>query len=113
MSLFERLGSRHSSRRSYIIPDLFAIQNRTLEMALEGAGLSDTFNVLLQGIERLSGTEMLTSLLLLSKDGKRLLHCASPSLPPEYIQAADGVPVGPASGSCGTAAYRRQPVIVQ
>jgi PAS domain S-box-containing protein len=54
----------------------------------------------------------LCSVLLLDADGTTLRHGASPSLPKEYSQAIDGVQIGPFVGSCGTAAYRRQRVIV-
>ena len=50
--------------------------------------------------------------LLLDADGKTLRHGAGPSLPREYSQLIDGMQIGPCAGSCGTAAYRRQPVIV-
>ncbi len=55
---------------------------------------------------------MLCSVLLLDADGATLRHGAAPSLPREYCQAVDGVKIGPCVGSCGTALYRRQPVVV-
>src|SRR5439155_662101 len=53
---------------------------------------------------------MLCSVLCL--DGERLRHGAAPSLPEDYSRAVDGLTIGPAAGSCGTAAYRRERVIV-
>ena len=44
------------------------------------------------------------SILLLSPDGKRLLHGAAPSLPDFFNNAVDGLPVGTHSGTCGAAA---------
>ena len=38
---------------------------------------------------------------------------AAPSLPREFTQAVDGEPIGPCAGSCGTAAYRGEPVVVE
>jgi two-component system cell cycle sensor histidine kinase PleC len=55
----------------------------------------------------------LCSVLLLSRDGARLLHGAAPSLPAAYCAAIDGLAIGPARGSCGTAAWHREPVIVE
>jgi PAS domain S-box-containing protein len=52
------------------------------------------------------------SILLLDPDETTLRHGAAPSLPPAYVQAIDGAKIGPRSGSCGTAVYRRQPVVV-
>jgi signal transduction histidine kinase len=56
---------------------------------------------------------MLGSVLLLDRDGITLHHGAAPHLPVEYCQQIDGATIGPVAGSCGTAAYRRQQVIVE
>jgi GAF domain-containing protein len=45
-------------------------------------------------------------------DGRHLRHGAAPNLPDFYNQAIDGVAIGEGVGSCGTAAQRRQQVIV-
>jgi diguanylate cyclase (GGDEF)-like protein/PAS domain S-box-containing protein len=45
-------------------------------------------------------------------DGANLRFGAAPSLPEEYNQAVDGLPIGPNVGSCGTAAYRKELVVV-
>ncbi len=57
-------------------------------------------------------TGMTASILLLDVDGIHMRHGAAPSLPDAYIQAIDGVAVGPKVGSCGTAVHRGEPVIV-
>ena len=57
--------------------------------------------------------EMRGSVLLLDDDGVTLHHGAAPHLPVEYCQAIDGSKIGPAAGSCGTAAYRAEQVIVR
>src|SRR5436190_859754 len=45
-------------------------------------------------------------------NGKQLRHGAAPNLPKTYMEAIDGAFIGPAVGSCGTAAYRAEQVIV-
>ncbi len=55
---------------------------------------------------------MLCSVLLLEPDGVTLRNAAAPSLAKEYSQAVDGLKAGPCSGSCGTAIYRKRPVVV-
>ena len=55
---------------------------------------------------------MLCSVLLLSDDGDHVRHGAAPSLPEEYVAAIDGGAIGPKHGSCGTAMYRGEPVVV-
>jgi len=42
-----------------------------------------------------------------------LQYGAAPSMPDAYNQLIDGVVIGPHSGSCGTAAYRKERVIVE
>jgi len=63
-------------------------------------------------VERASDDEILTSILLLSPDGKHLTHGAAPSLPQPYLDAINGSEIGPSAGSCGTAAFSGQPVYV-
>ncbi len=55
----------------------------------------------------------LCSILLLDAEGKRLRHGAAPSLPVFYNQAIDGEAIGPAVGSCGTAAFTGKAVVVE
>lgn len=54
----------------------------------------------------------LCSLLLLDESGKHVLHGAAPSLPEAYSRALHGLEIGEARGSCGTAAWRRERVVV-
>ena len=67
---------------------------------------------LLMAVEDSVESELLTSVLLLSPDGKRLLHGAAPSLAPAYCQAINGVAIGPSVGSCGTVAYLGHAIFV-
>ncbi len=71
---------------------------------------------ILAGITQLvesHGNEALCSILLLDAAKGTLHHGAAPSLPAEFTQAIDGMPIGPDAGSCGTAAFRREPVFVE
>ena len=52
------------------------------------------------------------SVLLADNAQGILRQGAAPSLPPTYNQLVDGTPIGEGSGSCGTAAARRESVIV-
>jgi GAF domain-containing protein len=77
-----------------------------------GDSLEDVLDRHLLTVEKMSDGEILTSILLLSPDGKRLTHGAAPSLPQPYREAIDGSEIGPSAGSCGTAAYAGKPVYV-
>ncbi|MEG4229546.1 PAS domain S-box protein [Microcoleus sp. N9_B2] len=86
-------------------------QKQILEMIAQGASLGDTLNTLIEIVEQQS-RDVMGSVLLLDKDGQHLLHGAAPSLPESYNAAVNGAAIGPDVGSCGTAVYRREPVIV-
>lgn len=77
-----------------------------------GASLEEVLDRYLLAVEEMAETELLTSILLLSPDGKRLSHGSAPNLPSSYREIIDGSEVGPAAGSCGTAAYLGRPVHV-
>lgn len=53
------------------------------------------------------------SVLLLDDEGLRVSVGAGPSLPAEYNAAVEGLVIGPDVGSCGTAAYWNERVIVE
>jgi PAS domain S-box-containing protein len=90
---------------------LLAGEKRLLEMIATGVPLKEILNTLCLIIEeQQSGT--LASVLLLNPDGVHLDSVAGPSLPKEWMQQMENLPIGPCAGSCGTAAYRRSPVIV-
>lgn len=77
-----------------------------------GDSLEDILDRHLLAVEAMAETEMITSILLLSPDGKRLTHGAAPNLPRSYRKAIDGSEIGASVGSCGTAAYLGRPIHV-
>ncbi len=83
-------------------------ENRLLEMIAKGNSLTVILDGLCRLVEEISSDTLATILLL---DGNRLWHGAAPSLPQSYTDSIDGVVIGPSVGSCGTAAYRAEPVI--
>jgi two-component system, cell cycle sensor histidine kinase and response regulator CckA len=71
---------------------------------------------LLEGIVRFVEQDLpgaLCSVLLADENGTRLRHGAAPSLPESYNQAVDGLAIAKGMGSCGTAAFLRQRVVVE
>src|SRR3984893_12095712 len=90
---------------------LLAGENRVLEMVAKGDSLSDMLEILCLLVEEQS-SGVLASILLMNANGKQLRHGAAPNLPKAYTKAIDGAFIGPAVGSCGTAAYRAEQVIV-
>ena len=53
---------------------------------------------------------MICSVLVFDDDAQCLRAGAAPGLPEEYNRIIDGVRIGPRVGSCGSAAYKREPV---
>src|SRR4030095_11361469 len=90
---------------------LLTAEKRVLEMIATGIPLKEILNALCLFIEeQRSGT--LASVLLLNRDGLHLDCIAGPSLPKQWMQQMENLPIGPCAGSCGTAAYRGSQVIV-
>ena len=86
-------------------------QARVLELIARGAPLKDILDKLMLLIESQSDG-VLCSIVLLDEDGISTRPISGPSLPPEYMASLDGLPIGPAAGSCGTAMYLNEVVIV-
>src|ERR1700692_1440298 len=79
-------------------------------MVAKGNSLAKILGSLCRLVEAQAG-DVLASILL--ADGDHLRHGCAPSLPKAYTDAINGIVIGPSAGSCGTAAYRGQPVIVE
>jgi PAS domain S-box-containing protein len=86
-------------------------QAAILERIATNAPLQGTLDQLVALIES-QITGAMGSLLVLDPDGRRLRNASVHSLPAEYNALIDGLEVGNCIGSCGTAAYRREPVFV-
>jgi formate hydrogenlyase transcriptional activator len=82
-----------------------------LKMILLGAPLNEVLTSVARLIEAHS-KGMLCSIFLVDEDGLHLRYAAAANLPEAYRAATDGVCIGANVGSCGAAAYLRQPVFV-
>src|SRR5580700_5963242 len=86
-------------------------ESRILEMIARDAPLDEILEKLVLVVEaQFAG--LLCSVLLLEEDGQHARHGAAPSLPQPSCRAIDGLSLGPKAGSCGTAMYRRETVVV-
>jgi signal transduction histidine kinase len=90
---------------------LLAAENKVLEMVARGDSLAEILDGLCLLVEEQS-PGVLASILLMDANGRQLRHGAAPNLPKAYTEAIDGAFIGPSVGSCGTAAYRAEQVIV-
>jgi diguanylate cyclase (GGDEF)-like protein len=89
-------------------------QQAVLELIAARAPLQRTLTELLH-VSESHAPGLLASILLLEREsgGRRVLrYAAGPSLPRSFTSAIDSLEVGERQGICGTAAHRREPVIV-
>jgi PAS domain S-box-containing protein len=82
-----------------------------LKLILIGAPLNDVLASITRLIEA-QNEKMLCSIFLLEEDGLHLRYAAAHNLPEAYRAATEKAAIGPDVGSCGRAAYHRQPVFV-
>lgn len=87
------------------------LNNRVLQMLTENAAMRDVLAEMVRIIEQ-NQPGNLISVLLVDAHGQHLVHGAAPSLPQGWIDLIARVPIGDGQGSCGTAAYRGERVIV-
>jgi PAS domain S-box-containing protein len=86
-------------------------ESRILEMIARDVPLEKILESLVHVVEsQFAGS--LCSVLLLDEDCQHVRHGAATSLPKPYSDAIDGLCIGPKAGSCGTAMYRRETVVV-
>jgi diguanylate cyclase (GGDEF)-like protein/PAS domain S-box-containing protein len=83
-----------------------------LDMVAKAKPLSDILHALVRSIEA-EHPSSLCSVLLLDQEGKHLYTGAAPNLPSRYNDAIEGIEIGMGVGSCGTAAYLAETVIVE
>ena len=83
-----------------------------LEMVAKGFELKEILNSIVTIIEE-EDNSSLCSILLLDKDKKHLHNGVAPHLPEFYNEAIEGIEIGVGVGSCGTAAYLGERVVVE
>ena len=91
--------------------DLMNAERQNLELIATDVPLPEILDSIVRSVEAQMGG-MLSSILLLDDDRRHLVLGAAPSLHPDYNAAIDGIEIGPKVGSCGTAAFTKELVIV-
>lgn len=89
---------------------LLAGENKILGMVATGKPLTAILEEVCSFFDSISTCSMASVLLVDTDD--RLRKGAGPNLPNELLSSFEGMKIGPSVGSCGTAAYRKQQVIV-
>ncbi|WP_409883713.1 diguanylate cyclase domain-containing protein [Acidovorax sp.] len=88
------------------------VRSRILGLLAQDSPLPTLLHEMVRGVEA-GNPEMLCSILLLDSQQQCLLTGAAPSLPDSFNAAIHGAAIGPARGSCGTAASTGERVVVQ
>ncbi len=88
------------------------IKHQMLSLVAHNAPLKNILGYLATGVEE-ENPERLCSILLLDKATQCLKNYVAPSLPATYSEAIENLEIGPDAGSCGTAAFKGQAVIVE
>jgi PAS domain S-box-containing protein len=87
-------------------------QSEIIDAIAVGSDLTQTLCSIARIIERLTPPALCT-IHLIDPDGLHIRQGGAPSLPDSFNAAIDGAKIGPCAGSCGTAAWRRERVVVE
>ena len=90
---------------------LLAAEKRTLEIIASGACLADILERLCETIDA-QASNVTSAVMLMDADGMHLRHAAGPRVPKGWVEAITPLKIGPCIGSCGSAAFLKQRVIV-
>ncbi|HEY1131493.1 MAG TPA: GAF domain-containing sensor histidine kinase [Roseateles sp.] len=91
------------------------VLNRTKNELLEMVATGQPLQIVLTRLTTLIESQfegLYSTVLLLDLDGRHVHVGVGPRMPAEYMQALDGVEIGPTVGSCGTAMFDDRLVIV-
>ena len=88
------------------------VRSEILERIARGEPLPQLLAFIATVIEK-ERPEALCSIMLADEDGKRLVNGAAPSLPEFYNLAVNRTRIGEGVGSCGTAVFRKERVVVE
>jgi len=96
----------------HIAEGLAQLTISVMQQMASGAPLPVVLTELIERFEALV-PGLYGSVLLLKPDGETMRHVAAPRLADRFCEAIDGSHIGEGQGSCGTAAHRGTPVIVE
>jgi PAS domain S-box-containing protein len=88
-----------------------AAEKRTLEMIASGACLPDILERLCETIDA-QASNVKSAVMLMDADGMHLRQAAGHRVPKGWVDAITPLKIGPCIGSCGSAAFLKQRVIV-
>ena len=87
-----------------------SLQRDVLGAIAEDRPVRDVMELIAMRVEAIA-PDVICSILAVDED-QRLRPMSAPQLPAAFSEAIDGLKIGPKTGSCGTAAFRGEPVLV-
>jgi len=90
---------------------LLAAEKQSLEMINAGTSLEEILNNLCNSIDALT-SGAISTILMMEPESQQLTYVAGPRVRQSWLPVLTPRPIGPREGCCGTAAYRKQRVIV-
>jgi PAS domain S-box-containing protein len=105
------VGAISDISKEYVNNQLDKLEKQLMEESISASeSIKGVLGKYLEGVENLF-KDLNTSIL--SIEHKRLKNFISPNLPQGLIDAIEGLPIGLNQGSCGTAAFTKERVIVK
>lgn len=86
--------------------------NKVLKKLALGGSIEEVLSMILEVAEE-EFPGMIASILIVDRDSKRLRSIVTPNLPDYFIRAIEGTPIKDQMGSCGTAAFRGETIVVE
>ncbi len=95
-----------------LIEDIDRLEGKVLGFAMQNPSIDDALYLLLTGIEDLFSS-LKTYVTVLDPHKYELKWLSAPRIPASYLLAIPSIPIGPAYGSCGAAAFSRKPIFTK
>jgi PAS domain S-box-containing protein len=109
--LVEFVGTVMDVTERKLAEALLSSEKHILELIAGGAALPAVLNDLCSTIDEQS-PGLISTVLVLDSDGQRLWPVAGPGIPQGWTRLISPLVIGPGAGVCGTAAYRKERVVV-
>ncbi|MDE3234577.1 MAG: PAS domain-containing protein [Bacteroidota bacterium] len=108
---YRMIGSMQDITNEHYQRLMLELESKIYELNLNTSkSLQDIIHFLLVELEKIHNG-MYASVLTLQPN-QTMQHFAAPSLPKDYLFQINGLSIGPSVGSCGSAMYHKEPVIV-
>jgi PAS domain S-box-containing protein len=109
--VIQLVGTIHDVTQSKKDALLLSCEKEVVEMLIQNKPIEEILTAICLNYELVVDNSY-CSVLLLDDEGVHLKHGAAPNLPDDYIKGIDGISIGENVGSCGTAAHRKEKIIV-